>query len=85
VKKGCAVILGLIAAAAILSLMIALFYKGAPVGEKVALVRVEGAIMDSKNTVEEIKEYVKDASVKAIVLKVDSPGVAFAASQEIYE
>ena len=34
--------------------------------------------MDSKNYVDEIKDYVKDPSVKAIVLRVDSPGGAVA-------
>lgn len=77
--------LGVIAVVAVVSLIIALLYKGSPAGEKVALVRVEGPIMDSKNTVEEIKDYVKDASVKAIVLRVDSPGGAVVPSQEIYE
>lgn len=84
-KKGCAVILGFIIVLAVLSLIIALLSKGVPIGDKVALVRVEGPIIDSKNTVDEIKEYVKDSSVKAIVLRVDSPGGAVVPSQEIYE
>lgn len=65
--------------------MVTLLHKGVPIGDKVALVRVEGPIVDSKNTVDEIKEYVKDVSVKAIVLRVDSPGGAVVPSQEIYE
>jgi protease-4 len=35
--------------------------------------------------VDEIKGYVKDASVRAIVLRVDSPGGGVVPSQEIYE
>lgn len=84
-KKGCAIILGLVVALAVLSLIIALLQRGVPIGDKVALVRVEGPIIDSKNTVDEIKEYVKDPAVKAIVLRVDSPGGAVVPSQEIYE
>jgi protease-4 len=56
-----------------------------PLGEKVALVRVEGIIFDSTAVIEELKEYSKDRSVKAIVLRVDSPGGGVAPSQEIYE
>jgi len=71
---------------AMISLVIALLQKGGvPIGDKVALVRVEGPIVDSKSAVDEIREYSKDASIKAIVLRVDSPGGAVAPSQEIYE
>jgi len=85
VKKVLFILLGLILVMAFLSLMIALLHKGVPLGEKVALVRIEGPIIDSKNAVDEIKDYTKDPSIKAIVLRVDSPGGAVAPSQEIYE
>jgi protease-4 len=55
-----------------------------PIGEKVAVLRIEGPIIDSKDWIEELKEYVEDPSVKAIVLRVDSPGGAVAPSQEIF-
>ena len=84
-KKVLFILLGLILVMAFLSLMIALLHKGVPMGDKVALVRIEGPIIDSKNAVEEIKDYAKDPSIKAIVLRVDSPGGAVAPSQEIYE
>ncbi len=51
---------------------------------RVALVRIEGPIIDSTDTVSEIKGYANDSSIKAIVLRVDSPGGAVAPSQEIY-
>jgi protease-4 len=50
----------------------------------VALVSIEGPIMDSMDAVAEIKEYVKDHSIKAIILRIDSPGGAVGPSQEIY-
>jgi len=84
-KKVLLLLLGLLTVLAFLSLMIALLFRGSPIGDKVALVRIEGPIVDSKNPIDEIKEYVKDPSVKAIVLRVDSPGGAVAPSQEIYE
>lgn len=51
---------------------------------RIALVRIEGPILDSRDSVEEIKGYAEDSSIKAIVLRVDSPGGAVAPSQEIY-
>jgi protease-4 len=56
-----------------------------PMRGKVAIVYVEGAIFDSKEIVDEIKRYTKDKAIKAIVLRVDSPGGGVAPSQEIYE
>jgi protease-4 len=69
---------------AILSLMLT-FSRKVPMGEKVALVRVVGVIIDSTDVIEELKEYSQDSSVKAVVIRVDSPGGAVAPSQEIYE
>jgi protease-4 len=58
---------------------------GLVTGEKVALVRIEGPIVDSRDYVDEIRSYADDKSVRAILLRVDSPGGAVAPSQEIYE
>jgi len=54
-------------------------------GNKIALVRIEGVILDSREVIEELKEYNSNESVKAILLRIDSPGGAVAPSQEIYE
>ena len=64
-----------------------LFLGEAPVvtTDKVALIRVEGVILDSQDVVDQLKKYSKNASVKAIVLRIDSPGGAVVPSQEIYE
>jgi len=68
-------------------ILISLIYTAINLGarEKVALVRVEGPIIEAKSVVDEIKGYVKDSSVRAIVLRVDSPGGGVVPSQEIYE
>jgi protease-4 len=55
------------------------------VKDKVALVRVEGPIVEAKSVVDEIKGYVKDSTIRAIVLRVDSPGGGVVPSQEIYD
>ncbi|NCO84538.1 MAG: signal peptide peptidase SppA [Nitrospirae bacterium CG_4_10_14_3_um_filter_44_29] len=84
-KKACLIITGFLTLLIVISALFAVFQKNVPLGEKVAVVRIEGPIMDAKNTVDEIKGYLKDASIKALVLRVDSPGGAVAPSQEIYE
>lgn len=84
-KKFCVVILVIIVVLAGISAMIAFLHKGMPIGDKIAVLRVEGPILDSKDTIEELKDYVKDPAVKAIVLRVDSPGGVVPPCQEIYE
>lgn len=56
-----------------------------PIGEKVGVVEVEGVIVSSKKAIEQLVEFRKDSSVKAIVLRVDSPGGGVGPSQEIYQ
>ncbi|GAQ94187.1 protease-4 [Thermodesulfovibrio aggregans] len=52
---------------------------------KVAVVNIKGVIVESRQTIDEIKQYRKDPTIKAIVIRVDSPGGAVVPSQEIYE
>ena len=54
-------------------------------GRRVAVVEVEGTIYDSRRAVKQIKQYGKDSGIKALVMRIDSPGGGVAASQEIYE
>jgi protease-4 len=53
-------------------------------GEKVGIVEVSGAITDSRQTLDILKRFRRDDSIKAVVLRVDSPGGAVGPSQEIY-
>lgn len=50
----------------------------------VGLVEVKGMILDSKETIRQLHYFLKNDSVKAVVLRVDSPGGIVAPSQEIY-
>ena len=61
-----------------------LWDNGISIGEKVAIVYIEGPIITSEDIIDELKEYEDDASVKAIVLRVNSPGGGVAPSQEIF-
>ncbi len=84
-KKVFFIILGLFLLLIVVSILLVMLQKTIPIGDRVALIRIEGVITDSRETTEELKEYVKNPSIKAIVLRVDSPGGAVAPSQEIYE
>lgn len=53
--------------------------------EKVAIVPIEGEILESREAVEALHRYAEESSVKAIVMRINSPGGAIAPSQEIYE
>jgi protease-4 len=73
---------------------------GMALGDAVAIVRVEGVILTgsppvsplggeggaySDQIIEHLKQAQKDSSVKAIVLRVNSPGGSVVASDEIYQ
>lgn len=53
-------------------------------GGSVALVKIEGLLVNSDDVVDELTDYSEDSSIKAIVLRIDSPGGGVVASQEIY-
>ena len=52
--------------------------------DKVALVKVEGLLVSSEQVVDELTDYAEDESVKAIVIRIDSPGGGVVVSQEIF-
>lgn len=58
---------------------------GPVVGDRLALVRIEGVILDSAETIEELKKFSENPSVKGILIRINSPGGAVVPSQEIYE
>jgi protease-4 len=53
-------------------------------GERVAVIRIEGVIMDSRETIEELRRFRDNPSIKAVVLRIDSPGGGVVPSQEIH-
>ncbi len=59
--------------------------SGAFLGEKVAVVEIKGVIIDSEPIIDNIIRFKKNRRVKAIVLRINSPGGAVSPSQEIYE
>jgi len=53
-------------------------------GDKIAVVDLEGVIIDPSTVVGQLKKFGDDSSIKAIILHVNSPGGGVAASEEIY-
>jgi protease-4 len=53
-------------------------------GSKIAVVDITGTILDAKPVVDQLKKFGDNDSIKAILLRIDSPGGGVAASQEIY-
>jgi protease-4 len=54
-------------------------------GGQVAALELEGVISDSKEFVDQLRDYGNRTSVRSVVLRINSPGGGVAASQEIYE
>jgi len=52
--------------------------------DKVALVKIEGLLVNADHIVEEINDHADDSSIKAIIIRIDSPGGGVVVSQEIY-
>jgi len=59
--------------------------RGEVFGAKVAIIPIDGEILGSRDTIEALHRYAKNTSVKAIIMRINSPGGAIAPSQEIYE
>jgi protease-4 len=53
-------------------------------GEQVGVVEIKGIIADSQDTIRHLRRFREDENIRAIVLRVDSPGGVVGPSQEIY-
>ena len=54
-------------------------------GDRIGVVELKGVILDSQPVVRQLKRLAESKGIKAIVLRIDSPGGGVAASQEIYD
>jgi len=57
---------------------------GLSLGDRIAVVRLEGMITDARGVLESLDKQAKDPRVKALVIRVDSPGGAVAPTQEVF-
>jgi protease-4 len=53
-------------------------------GDRIAIVEIRGVIAQSSGVIDEIHQYLEDDGVKAIILRIDSPGGGVGPSQEIH-
>lgn len=54
-------------------------------GDKIALVELKGAIISSEEVVRQLKKFGDQSSIRAVLLRIDSPGGGVVPSQEMYE
>lgn len=55
-----------------------------PAGDKVGVVRITGVMVDSRPVLEQLNEFVEKRDVKALVIRINSPGGGVGAAQEIF-
>jgi protease IV len=58
---------------------------GLTAGHRVGLITLEGEIMDSREFTDELERLEEDGRMRALVVRIDSPGGGVAATQEIHE
>jgi protease-4 len=54
-------------------------------GGRVALVEVKGLILSAESVVRELEEHLEDPAIRAVVVRVESPGGVVGPSQEIHD
>lgn len=79
------VIIVIVAAAIIIGLAIGFGMKSMSYSGNIGVIEIENVITSSKHLVKDLKKFGEDPSIKAVLIRVDSPGGGVAASQEIYE
>lgn len=57
-------------------------YKGT---QKIAIIHVQGTILDGKSVVRQAEKVIRDKSVRAVVLRINSPGGTIAGSDAILQ
>ncbi len=55
-----------------------------PRPNRIAVLNIKGMISEAEDTLAELKKFRQDANVRAILIRIDSPGGSVAPSQEIY-
>jgi protease-4 len=89
------ILMGLVAIVGLLVIFFGLFFiigrftlkSGAAkfaFGDKIGVVEIRGVITQSAGIIETLHQYEKDQGVKAILLRIDSPGGGVGPSQEIH-
>ncbi len=81
------IIIGIILGVFVLSIFFLFRFgedKTFALGDRIAVVDIKGMITSSRDIVEQIDNFKEDKNVKAIILRINSPGGGVGPSQEIY-
>ena len=54
-------------------------------GGRIGLIRIEGVIADSREALDQLEKFQRSQTIRAVVLRINSPGGGVAPAQEIYE
>jgi protease IV len=81
-KKAWIVILSVIVLVIIVSLIVE--HLQGPSGDRIGVVEIEGVISGSKEVMDDIVDFKEDASIKGVILRINSPGGGVGPTQEIY-
>jgi protease-4 len=54
-------------------------------GDKIGVVDIKGLITEPEDTIKALRDFRYNKKIKAVVIRIDSPGGAVGASQELYE
>jgi protease-4 len=69
----------------VIGLVLGVGMRGQVYGGSVGVVEINDIIYTSKDIIKDLKLFGEDPSIKAIILRINSPGGIVAASQEIYD
>jgi protease-4 len=84
--RGCAVVFLTIGAFFVLLALVSRFDASSlSRGPKVAVLPINGLISESEETIDHLKKFSKDNTVRAIILRINTGGGGVGPSQEIYE
>jgi len=79
------IIIAVVIAVIMIGVVIGVGMRGPVAGGNIGVVEVNNIIYTSKYVVEDLRNFGDNPSIKAIILRINSPGGVVAASQEIYD
>ncbi len=85
-KRSYIIVISVVVGAIILGLLVGLAMRGfvASGTGNIGVIEIEQVITSAKYIVKDLKSFREDHSIKAVIIRVDSPGGGVAVSQEIY-
>jgi protease-4 len=79
------IIIAIVTVVIIFGLIVGFGMMGMMPSGDIGVIEIESVIVSSKYIVDDLKAFEDDPSIKAVIIRVDSPGGIVAASWEIYE